>query len=300
MGSSGGGSAGGGSSSGRVSYPAYMETWHSTWIDNVATAMTAAQSTSPFVSAAAYDPATPLAASGTAVAAFNTAVDALVNETDWEAAMDAAETQVDSMIDDTFIDADVAAFAAVLDDQIVNTVLPAFEGGMRDINAVMSSAFALGKSVIYGFRDRDVSKYGTELRVKLNTQRNALISAGADKMVDSLMQRVAYEGNVAQMTVESNRIAIVANKEQTDEDLAIDENDALWDLNTFQFGANMLAAVSGGTSVAGNSKGGKPSQAASVLGGAMAGASIGATVGGGYGAAIGAVVGGIGGLISSS
>jgi len=295
----GGGSSSGGSSSGRVSYPAYMEAWHSTWLDNVATAMTAAQTTSPFNSVTAYDPATPLAATETAVAAFNAAVDALANETDWESAMTAAETQVDSMIDDTYIDADIAAFADVLDDQIVNTVLPAFEGGMRDINAVMSSAFAIGKSVIYGFRNRDVSKYGTELRVKLNIQRNALIAAGADRMLGDLIQRVSFEKDVAFMTAETNRIKIVALKEQDDEDLAIDENDALWDLNTFQFGSNVLAGIAGGT--AASSEGGnKPSQVASVLGGAMAGAAVGTAINPGYGTAIGAVVGGVAGLLSSS
>ena len=43
--------------------------------------------------------------------------------------------------DDTDIDADVAAFADRLDLEITSKVLPRFEGGMRDINAVVSSAF---------------------------------------------------------------------------------------------------------------------------------------------------------------
>ena len=408
----GGGSSGGGSSSGRVAYPTYMETWHATWLANVATAVTTAQATSPFASAAAYNPATPItamgtaitaldtainafetkadayapaanlaiidgavaafevkadaypalaatpiAAIGTAITAFNTVVDALAYATDWAAAMAAAEVQVDSMIDDTYINADVAAFADIIDDQILNRVLPSFQGGMRDINAVMSSAFVVGESLIYAFRNRDVAKYNSELRMRLNMQRNELIARGASEMVESLLQRVMFERDVAALTVEhkkmeiitferavenekvvavldiqaagvalttlekvigfeaqladfekvlafysieKQRIAIVALKEQADTDITLDEADALWDLNTFSYGNNVLGSIAGGTSATPGATGGsKPNAVSSVIGGAMAGASIGTAITPGYGTAIGAVVGGVAGLISS-
>jgi len=408
----GGGSSSGGSSSGRIAYPTYMETWHSTWLDNVATAMTTAQATSPFSGAVAYDPAapitamtnaitalgsaieafetkeaayapaaglavidaavaafevkadaypalaaTPITAIGTAITAFNTVVDALAYATDWTAAMVAAEAQVDVLIDDTYINADVAAFADVIDDQILNRVLPSFQGGMRDINAVMSSAFVVGESLIYAFRNRDVAKYNSELRMRLSMQRNELVARGASEMVESLLQRVMFERDVAALTVEhkkmeiitferavenekvvavldiqaagvalttlekpiqyegqladfekvlafysieKQRIAIVALKEQADTDITLDEADALWDLNTFSYGNNVLGAIAGGTSATPGATGGsKPNAVSSVIGGAMAGASIGAATSNPYGVAIGAVIGGIAGLISS-
>ena len=57
------GGSGGGSSSGEVSYPAYMETKHSTWLDAVAADMIIAQTgDSPYASAVAFDPDCVLAA----------------------------------------------------------------------------------------------------------------------------------------------------------------------------------------------------------------------------------------------
>ena len=74
MGGSGGGSqgaGGGGGGTGTVAYPAYMQTIHNDWLDNtgvdtisssVTDVMDAALGNSPFAAAAAYDPATPIAA----------------------------------------------------------------------------------------------------------------------------------------------------------------------------------------------------------------------------------------------
>jgi hypothetical protein len=63
-----------------------------------------------------------------------------------------------------------------------------------------------------------------------------------------------------------------------------------WDLENYQYGANMLGAISGGTvGVAG----GKTNKVASALGGALSGAAAGAVISGGnpVGAAIGGIVG---------
>ncbi len=289
-GSGGGSSGGGGGGSGQVSYPAYMEAIHSTWLD----ALSALMSTgSPFAGDTAYDPTTPIAAIDAEIALFKTVVDALASETDWAAKMAAAKSYIDaSIIDDTYVDADIAAFAAVQDDQITNIVLPRFQAGMRDINAVMSSAFIIGEAFIEGMRDRDVAKYGTGLREKLHLMRNEMIMRGADRMLADLIQNIMFDKDVANLTYESNRLEIVAFKEQTDQDLSIDEADATWPLEIYQYSANMLAAIGGGT-VTPNVQGKQGSKAASVLGGALSGAAAGAALSGGnpIGAGIGAAVG---------
>ena len=68
-------------------------------------------------------------------------------------------------ISEAEIVADVDAFANQLDDEINTKVLPRFESGMLDINAVVSSAFVIGRSIIEGFRDREVAKHNSALRL---------------------------------------------------------------------------------------------------------------------------------------
>jgi uncharacterized membrane protein len=78
----------------------------------------------------------------------------------------------------------------------------------------------------------------------------------------------------------------------------------LWDLEVFQYGGNIMAAIQGGT-VGSKPKAASPFQSA--IGGAMSGAAAGAMVGasmgaggGPYGALIGGILGAGAGLLSSN
>jgi len=290
---------GGGGSSGKVDYPEYMKTVHETWLGEMSDFITVATTgASPFAAMTAYDPATRIAAADTAVCAFNTVVDALDHDADWEAAVDTVVAKADAAVfDDTYIDADVAAFAALEDDQITNDILPAFQTGMRDVNAVYSSAFVMGEAHIYAMRDRDVAKYTSELKLKLNHQRIEFIRTSVDTLISSLMKRVELEQAVAHYTIESNRIGIIAFKEQDEQDLNIADIDARWDMDVYQYGANLLAGIGGGSGVAGGQA--QMSKTQSALSGAAAGAAMGTAISPGYGTAIGAVVGGVYGYMSA-
>ena len=349
----GGSSSGSGGSSGRVDYPTYMKTAHGQWLDDdgvdvltdsTAGAMEAALGASPWSGESAYNPATPLAAAWTAVCAYNTVVDALDESADWLGAMstvetevdaniydddfisnklleylqdiglaiELAETAVDSVIDDSSIEADTDAFSTSMDDVVDNTMTK-FRTGMRNINAVNSSAFVLGEAILFGMKGRDVAQHESASRVKLNEQRNTMIvglldggisltKAGvtykmtrdqliinaADRVLQALLARVEFEKAVAGLSIEAKRIHIVASREETQDQLDIDESDAKWDLEVFGYGANMLAAIGGGTAV--YDQQGK-STTMSALAGAMSGAAMGASVGGGYGAVVGGVLG---------
>ena len=292
-----GDSSGGGGSSGAVSYPAYMETKHSTWLDEMAVLITTATSGgSPFSAEAAYDPVTKITAMDGAVLTFKTAVEALDYDGDWEAGIDAAQTKLDAAVfDDTYINADIVAFQNLLEDDIANVILPQFQTGMRDVNAVYSSAFIMGEADIYAKKTKEVTKYGTDLRVKFNLQRNDAIIHCTNTMLQNLIKRVELSQAVSHQTIEANRMGIVAFKEQTDQDFNIIDLDARWDMDVYQYGTNLLAGISGGTVSPGGDA--QMSKGQSALSGAFSGAAIGASVGGGPGAAIGAVAGGIGGLL---
>jgi hypothetical protein len=296
---------------GRVDFPTYMKEVHQDWLSNYAVpasgdqvtnsmtnALVAAYGNSPYSALAALDPSTELTAMDTAVAAFNTLVDALVFDTDWEDAIDTAQVKLDAAVfDDTYITADIAAFGDELDDQIDNIVLPRFQRGLQDVNAVMSSAFVVGEGIIEGMRDRDVAKYGTDLRVKFNFQRNDAIIKSVERLLANMFTRIEMEKTVAHYTMEANRMRIAAEKEQKDVDNLIAIEDDKWNLEIWQYGANLLAAIGGGTAIPGTSGSSSPSKFQSALSGVLAGAAIGNSIGGGWGAAVGGALGGLGGLL---
>ena len=354
--SGGGGSAGGGGQSGKLDWPTYLKTVHNDWLDatdtdtiekSVTEVMDSALGASPWSGEVGYDPATQITDAWAAVCAYNTAVDALDNSSDWTSAIGNVrteiddnliepdfvsnalvqhasdmglmladiETAVDAVLDDTTIEADVDAFSQNLDDQVDNNILTKFRAGMRDINAVQSSSFVLGEAIILGMKGRDVAKHESGLRLAFSGQRNEMISkavtdvinAGklslthrmsrneiivnsADQVVKSLLAQVEFEKAVAHLSVEAKRIHIVAKKEELAETWSAAENDANWDLEVFQHGANVLAAIGGGTASPGTAQK-QPSTIQSALGGAMSGAAMGATVGGPWGAVVGGAIG---------
>ncbi|MBU2249632.1 MAG: hypothetical protein KKD77_22990, partial [Gammaproteobacteria bacterium] len=155
------GSSGGGGSSGAVSHAAYLEAVHGDWLDASGTdlieksmteVMDSALGSSPWIGLTAYDPAIPIAANAAAIAAFGVILAGLSDTTDWAALYTQAGTSLDG-VGEAEIIADVDAFSDILDDEINTKVLPRFRRGMQDINAVVSSSFVIGESVIEGFRD---------------------------------------------------------------------------------------------------------------------------------------------------
>lgn len=312
---------------------------------------------------------TALADGWSAISAFNTLIDALDHEADWASALAIAITGFGTIEDDDDDEwDDVQAFSQVMYDDLQYNKLPDFRAGYRDANAVLSSAFTIGESVIFGMHQRDVAKYATSLRerkkddknqwlleavksmldynlkradferavaqlssehkiqahqirvnatsqgtgevmkaqamrvdgekahaqisadfeMKANITRLDAISRNTEVMLRSLLSRVEFEKAVAQLSVEAKRIHIVAEKEETDQGYSFDENDAKWDMEVYQYGCNVLAAIAG--AAAGRSDR-RPSAFQSALGGAMSGAAMGGSIGGLPGAGIGAVVG---------
>lgn len=333
---------GGGGSSGKVSYPGFMETWLNatlshTGVDEITSSMTdvmnAALGNDPFVGETAYDPDVEVAAMLGATNTFNNYIDALNESLEWSNAYGSVVTKMDwdtwaeayavveGLIDwdgitDGNIVEDVAAFADQLDDEILTKVLPRFEAGMRDINAVVSSAFLIGRAVIEGMRDREVAKHSSALRLtaeSLNLEsdmkkeelrslatknylydqviKKSINIQGSDQILKILLSKYSWRESYAKLVIESNRMKIVAKKEETEANLEIAESSATWDLEVFQYGGNLLASIGSGTMVPREKK---KNIASSAIGGALTGAAAGAMVGSavpGIGTAVGAVGG---------
>lgn len=292
---------GGGGGAGIVDYPAYMKDFHGEILDHdgvdtitlsLLDVMDAAQGNSPFTGILAYDPDTDITAMASSVTDLDTLVALLSSGTGLDTLMSniLSTTRIDSEVDDS-----VTEYSADLADRLTVEVLPRFEGGMRDINAVVSSAFPLGRSNIEATQTRQVARYSADLHLQAAQQYNV----DAIKVIGL---KLDYQRLLTHITVESNRIKIVAKGEEAETNLELDEADANWDLEIFQHGANLLAGIGGGVMTS-NKKKKRP--VASAIGGAMTGAVAGAMIGaetgvvsGPWGAAIGAVLGAAVGLLA--
>jgi len=384
-------------------------------LENVTTLMQTAIGSSPYTGAMAYDPSAAIANYESAVNTFFTYLLGVNDPTYWSVLYNQALTSIGNpsgltitdisvadatvasasvsnaaditdlavpsitgVTDDEII-SDVDAFSNQLDDEINSKVLPRFRRGMQDINAVVSSSFAIGESNIEAFRNRDVSRHASTLRVnaamknadvkvsnmqkdvqvgisnkdrkleisKANLSKDVTIATAnlnkdvqlstanlskdttiatanldknikvedikiretleyerlylnaANQMLTYTFQLLSSYDSYARLSIEANRIKIVANKEYTDRNMELDKEDALWDLSMFQYGANVMASISGAATVT-KSTGGL-SVAQSVMGGGLSGAAAGAMAGGptGIGAVPGAIIGGVLGVASA-
>ena len=109
---------------------------------------------------------------------------------------------------------------------------------------------------------------GELVRVKLQA-----LMADKDYAYRSAVSDVEYQKAIATLGVEVQRLKIVAKKEQTEAEADFDEKDAKWDLEVFQYGANVLASAAGGTVQHPSSS--KNNKTVSAIGGAVTGAAVG-------------------------
>jgi len=278
--------SGGGGSSGKVDFPAHMKVWHKGTLDHngldvvslsITDAMNALFGNSPYSGESSYNPDTSIASSVAAVDDLDTMVALLSsgNTLDSIIANVLADSRIDNAVDE---------FSSDLGDRLLSETIPRFEAGMRNINAVTSSAFAIGRGIIEANQTRQVAQFSAGLHMK----------AFGDDALRLIALKLESQKILTQTVIENNRINTVLKKEETEANLNIDKADATWDIGLFQYGGNLLASIGGGAMIPESNR---PSREQTAVGGAMAGAATGAMIGtpGGNtvtGAAIGAVVGG--------
>lgn len=333
---SGGGSSGGGTAI--TTIPSYIRVRHKEWLDDCYADMNTAAINNPYTGVKAYDPIVltdgmlaALNAFCGSIAGFHDSsldidkvsdvydamyayITGLTNpSTDWAADILVVTSSLDTVYEDaTELAASANEYSAQLQADIEATVIPKFEAGMRDANAVMSSSFVIGEALIYAEKSRNVAKYTADLKLASHTARNKAISDTGISMfgeriktaalyiplVDAYsrfyLQGIEYKKQLTSMVLDTMRIVIIAKKEQNDEDTKLNRARNLWDIEMYQYAGSLLGAYQGTYSVSDNNIG--KSGGASALSGAMSGAAGGAMLGSvipGIGTAVGAIVGGI-------
>lgn len=308
-----GGSSGSGGASGTVDFPSYMKTAHADWLNkngsdlvsySVTAAMSNALSLNPFTALSPYDPSVPINVMDAALSDLEYLIDHMNHLNDYTAILPQAASLIDSYVNPAgHIAAAVVAHSNMLDTEYNSKIIPAFEAGMRDINMVQSSAFVLGRAQLLLDRLDRINKFAADLEMQTEAKRVDLIQTAVTEMLRLLMQKIEYTRAWASMTIDFNRIKIAANADKLTEQKVIEVGEHKWPLEVWQYGANLLAAISGGTSSPARVEG---NQVARIVGGALSGASAGALIGsnvsddGSFGGAIGAVLGaGLGAAMSA-
>lgn len=289
--SGGGGGGGGGDYTTTVRYAPYVETKHSAFLDAVDAARIAAIAAgSPYTTYTEPELEDAFFGAGYTLASFPTLYDMFGK---FMAGLD-IEVLWEQIFGDTVNNPEVgtlvAAEGAMLDDDIELNLLPRFQTGMRDMNAVMTSSFVVGKAIIEDARVKSINKFSAELRYKL-------IPVAHERWAAHLN----WNNGVLKMYAELLKFYYAAKHDVDEQSFSMKARTALWPFTVLEYERAALGAMQGATTMNKDVAGGSTAQnvIGGALGGAAAGALIGAeigAVGGPMGAAIGGVLGGLAGL----
>lgn len=175
------------------------------------------------------------------------------------------------------IAAAVSAQSELLDNEVKTKILPSFLAGMRDINAIQSTTFVIGKSIIADGTVRSLNDFQSRLRLSAVELSGQLWRGHLD-----------WSKAVASTYAEITKLYYATRLDTDTKQMEYLTKDKLWNLDLFDEPRAMVGALNGASAA---SMKNRPSQAVSAIGGALSGAAAGASIGGPYGAAIGAVLG---------
>ena len=278
----------GGSGGGSSNAPGYLQRIHEDWLaaqeegrpwdqidQTIVQTMNDALSpaSNPFLAVSAYNPAQSLQHMKDILDTYRADV------------VDSLEVVVPS---DADIEREVAAFSAQQRTNLDTQVIPAYTARMRDTGSVFTSFYAVGLAHIEASAAQTLDKFL------------------ADLMLDRAQKNAAWRQDchraLVQYGFERERMTIAANVDYQNQLATIAEGEAKWPLTVYQYGGNLLAAVSGGVAVPSKSTGGWQSS----IGGLMQGMSMGSQFGsmfkqegGGNYSGYGSIIGGIIGLIAA-
>jgi hypothetical protein len=293
----GGGKSGGGSSTSTVRFAPYIETHHENFLTEIQTRVDSVIDSSPFTGYTDIDFETAFFGVGYVLSDFPSLYDMFGK---FMAGLDIEVLWNQLFVDTTTgpeVDALVAAQALVLSDDLENTAYPRYITGMRDLNAVMSSTFVIGKAKMEIKRQQELSRFTADLKYKLIQTAN-----------DRWTTHLNWNKNVVTNYAEIIKFYLMSAIDVGNHNYEMATKDLLWPFTVLEYQRAALGALTGAhdtnTDVAGASKGAKVlggalsgAAAGGMIGGAMAGATTGSTLGV-PGAIIGGILGAAYGLLS--
>jgi hypothetical protein len=181
--------------------------------------------------------------------------------------------------------------ASELSDDLENVVIPRYEVGMRDINAVMSGTFVIGKAMLETKRIKEVSRFDAELRYRM-----------LPIAVERWKTHLEWNKQVTATYMDVLKLYIDSALAVDGHNYEMHVKDSLWPFTVLDYERVALGCLTGATKQTSDVAGASSTKAGRAIGGGMYGAAGGAMVGakmGAWGGPIGAAVGGILGAAST-
>lgn len=159
-------------------------------------------------------------------------------------------------------------------------LLPTLQKTYRNAGAVTSSYHAIAQGILLDEMNKEINSFVAQLLLQSYQAH--------------LSWRLQSHDALVRYGLEIERMAVAAGVDQISHNVTLDMKRATWNLETFAYGGNLLAATHG-ASVVYNREG--TSKFQSALSGALTGGSFGAMSGVPQLAAAGAIVGALGGIL---
>lgn len=249
-----------------IRYAPYIEARHSDFLNSVYSARVGAISNSPFSAYTDIEVDDAFFGAGYTISSFPSLYDMYGK---FMAGLDieALWTQeYNDTIDSPVVSSLIAAEGDLIDDEIEQTSLPRLQTGMRDLNAVMSSSFVVGKSLIEDTRTKMVAKFSADLKYRL-------IPVAQERWNTHLNWNKLVIGTYAEIM----KLYFSAKTDVDEINYAMAAKNTLWPFTVLDFERAAVGALQGATNSKQDVAG--ASTASRVLSGALTGAAMGATVG---------------------
>lgn len=188
-------------------------------------------------------------------------------------------------LDGDVVHSAVSAEATRLSDELEDVAAPRFQAGMRDMNAVMSSTFVLGNTILENERIKALSKYTSDLQIKL-----------LPVTIERWKRHLEWNDKVVDRYINIVRLYFSAAMDVSITNYDINAKNKVWPFTIYEYFRSCLGGMQGATTSGCSEPG--PGRAMKTIGGAMAGASTGAQVGGWPGAIVGGIAGALYGAFS--
>lgn len=185
----------------------------------------------------------------------------------------------------------VSEHSQELNEEVEENAIPRFTTGLRDINAVMSSSFVIGKAMLEVNRLRALSKYDATLR------HQAL-----PLVIDRFGKHLEWNKNVTTTYAEFLKFYIATFMDLEELDAENQAKNLLWPFTLIEYNRAVVGTLQGAysstTKTAGSGSSGQR-VVGNTLSGAVSGAMVGMSTGMTHGGIYGAVMGGVLGLATS-
>jgi hypothetical protein len=261
-----------------VRYPPYLETAHKNFLTDIKKNSTIVMADSPYSEFEALSVDDTFLLSGYTISSFPALYDMFgkfMAGLDLEILFDDV---LDSLTNSDIIDSLVSSKSDMLDDQVEDDILANFSIGMRDIDAIETSSFVIGKAIIEQTKIEKISKFDSEIRYNmfpsvLKTYTNRL---NWNKNVISHYMQIIKSFYDIRLDVEN------FNYEKL-------FKDRLWPYDVMEYERSAIGVLTGAGSSSTKTK--QDDGENNILGSALSGASAGAMTGDPWITAAGGIIG---------